>query len=443
MEALPYVPKNLMFLTSKMDQYHRNRFRLETVSSQTASPGSVVTVNLPESALIDMKSFRWHFKFNGISNTDATPLTVFSKMPADAQSLISRVEVYVNGVQVMSCNEYNSIYRLLKIQRGNPEKDQSIDRLLQNGHINTDNSSDVKDVMVVDWLGFLGETSTRFLPTDLLGQIQVRLTLAGNEVLVPKQDGVDVGAAFTGTGATVAQGISYNLSDMFFTIDSITVDPAYNMLMRDALQNKDLELNYKEYYNTTSDHGTNGAFVARFSVASQSVDKIYATIRNTNYQDVGAQAYELPSAAMGDRYVANYFRFRNFRDPTKKFEWQFSLNNVKHPQYYATQLEAAADISYANDKVGQSTSGTLVNSIEGFEDGKFVTPLRLNHPQGGCISRGEGCDVISGYNTKNINTSLTWEAKGMETSTQKVALIVVETTPTARIGMGRQMAVIY
>eukprot|EP00965_Chrysotila_dentata_P083817 2766465-Pleurochrysis_carterae.AAC.1 len=34
-----------------------------------------------------------------------------------------------------------------------------------------------------DFPGFLGSSSCKYLPTDLLGQIQVRITLAGAEVL--------------------------------------------------------------------------------------------------------------------------------------------------------------------------------------------------------------------------------------------------------------------
>ena len=80
-----------------MSNYNRNRFRLETVSSETASPGRIVTVNLPENALLDMRSFKFHFDVSCNSVT-VGGATVRGRLPPDASSLISRVEVFINGI---------------------------------------------------------------------------------------------------------------------------------------------------------------------------------------------------------------------------------------------------------------------------------------------------------------------------------------------------------
>ena len=50
------ISPNLVFATTQMTDYTRNRYRLDTTSSTTASAGQIISVNLPEASLIDLKS---------------------------------------------------------------------------------------------------------------------------------------------------------------------------------------------------------------------------------------------------------------------------------------------------------------------------------------------------------------------------------------------------
>ncbi len=461
------LPSNMKFALGVMKNYSTNSFRLETVSADTASAGRVVTVNLPQNALLDMKSFRWFFRAKCTGNTDsgvAPAETVHAKLPADIQSLISRVEVYINGIQVQQGSaEYNSIYKLLKLNRGNQGKDQSTDRAIQNGQIDTGaTASDEKDVAVLDWAGVLNETSTRFIPTDLLGQIQVRITLAGNEVLVPLQNGSTIGAVFTtANAASNATKIKYEISDMYFTINSITVDGMYNAMLREKIQRDSyIPINYLEYYSFSLDSINATAATTRFSLSSQSINKIYASLRDGNYSAAGIPGYQLPADHVGDAYVANYFRFRNFNKTiganVPNVRSQHSLNNVKYPQYLQTPLGNLCNISYSADKVGMSSLGTLISSYDGFQDGQFCATLRLNHPAGGCQTRGEDLSIMSGYDSRSVNTMATYEVQGMvlpaaqplTTAVNPSAgtascFVVVETLATLRCGLGGQLATIF
>ena len=47
-----YVPKSVAFAAAKLEGFSRNRFRLETSGATSATAGSVVTINLPENAII-------------------------------------------------------------------------------------------------------------------------------------------------------------------------------------------------------------------------------------------------------------------------------------------------------------------------------------------------------------------------------------------------------
>ena len=438
-----HYPKDMMMLLSKMSNYHTNRFRLETVSASTASSGSVITVNFPESALIDTKSFRWHLRFTG-QGAGTGVNEVFAKCPADVQSLINRLELYINGVQVCAINDYNAIYRLMKIERGTLDRDRSFDRVVQNGQINDADADDVLDLICCDWLSFLNESSTRWQPTDLLGQIQVRIGLAGNEVLVPKQFNVALGDPFTGTGQANARNISYQLSNMYFTVDTAVVDASYNELLRQKLSAEgSVKINYKNYYSTSTSLGAASSATTKFSVSSQSIDKLYSTYRKSDFNLVGEAAHAMDNV-VGDRFVSNNLRFRSFEDAGSSIAWQFSLNNVAHQQYKAGKLEALADVAYAgvNRVAGPAQRGILCTSVEAFDDGMYCVPLRLNHTNSVC----DNCDdvsIMSGYDSRQVNTQLTYEQTGMDSSNDKVNLIVAECLATMDVKLGRQIAIVW
>ena len=182
---MDHIPNNMRMAAVKMSNYSRNRFRLETVSNDTAKAGRIVTVNLPEGgAICDLKSFKMHMDVTTTQATAGTR-TVFGRLPADAASLISRVEVYLNGVQLQQgAAEYNTICRILKIGRSSRDKDSSIDRSLSHGAITTADAVEDVSMVMSDWKGFLGETSCRFIDTGLLGQLQVHRVFGSSRPLV-------------------------------------------------------------------------------------------------------------------------------------------------------------------------------------------------------------------------------------------------------------------
>jgi hypothetical protein len=220
---MDHIPQNMRMVAAKMSNRNQNRFRLDTVSADTAKAGRIVTVNLPENALIDLKSFKMHFKATCRGGL-AGGVTSVGRLPADASSLISRVEVYVNGVQVCGgASEYHTISRILRIGRTSREKDMTIDRCLSHSAIEEGNVNEVASLVLYDWKGFLSECATRYLPTDLVGQVQVRLTFAGDEVIVPRTDANLSLAQDSVDKLASAKLVSYEASEIFFTVDTIQV----------------------------------------------------------------------------------------------------------------------------------------------------------------------------------------------------------------------------
>jgi hypothetical protein len=268
---MDHIPQNMRMAAAKMSNRNQNRFRLETVSSDTARAGRIITVNLPENALIDTKSLTMQMKVAASAGTSGATVA-FGRLPADTSSLISRVEVYVNGVQVMGgASEYGVISRILKIGRCNGEKDRTIDRALSHSAITGADENETCTIMMTDWKGFLGESGCRFLPTDLIGNVQIRITFAGNEVIVPKIATEAVGTVLSNAEKRAAAALcKYEVSDIFFTVDTIQVDEMYHTMLRERLSNEgEIRLMYKEYYSWSVGGHTSNASNTRFSLSSE------------------------------------------------------------------------------------------------------------------------------------------------------------------------------
>jgi hypothetical protein len=450
---MEYLPDDVMYAVAEMKEVSRNRFKLETVSADTAGPNRICTFNLPENAMIDMKSLRFFFDVACTgSDANGTPAVdeVFGKLPQNASTLLSRVEVYINGVQTQQgASEYNTIAQALRLGRSNIDKDNSIDRALSHSYITADDKDDDESICVSEWCGFLGEASTRYLNTGLLGQIQIRLTFAGNWVLVPKQKGVEIGDPLSSDAKLNAALMKYSVSNMYFTVDSVSLDPMYNAMLRKRLEAGGLELNYKEYYSFQYDgiqSGTPASASTRFSLSSGCIDKLYALYRDSNYTTTGVPGHKFQNATGVSAYTANALRFRSYSGDTNKVglaRWNWSINNVKFPQYQASWIDGLADVSYAQDKVSHDSAGTLITSKESYNDGKFIFPLLLALPT------GKGVAVQAGYNSRGINTQMVFQSSGQvvpvadsgTNSGTASCFVIAETTAKLMIQLGRDLAV--
>ena len=213
----------------------------------------------------------------------------------------------------------------------------------------------------------------------------MRITFAGNEILVPRETGVDLNTNLGSANArTAAAKLEYTVSGVFFTVDTIQVDDMYTEMLRQRLtQEESVSILYKEYYSFSLDNITSGSHTTRFSLSSSSIDKMYATFRDSNAKFVGIRGNEMPDAAFTDNGVANAFRFMSFDSTSSRagsMRYVWSVNNVRTPQYQADVRDALFDLAYTNNKVYDDSSGTLVTAMSQFHQGLFVIPLILNHP---------------------------------------------------------------
>jgi hypothetical protein len=291
--------------------------------------------------------------------------------------------------------------------------------------------------------------------------ITIRITLADNNVLMPcyvtsstaSVDPMATGNLGTGTysspapgpATTAAQSLTYTLNNFYFTIDAIAInDGMYDALLRDKLSRQGfLSINFDEYYSFLQDSNTASALSVRFAVSSQSVNKIYATFRNTNYTQRPTAAVAVDTTASNaEAFFPPYFQFQSFASDNS-FKWNFSINNVYHPQYLASEIEGLAQLVMCENKAGfdKDITGNLITSFSEYRNNKFVVGIRLNHPIDGETRNA----FVSGFDSRGTNAQLLWQVQninGLGAGTTYCAYILVNTTNTLRIGLGRAIEVI-
>ena len=445
-----FIPEDAMYAVAEMKQVSRNTFRLETTSATTAGPNRVVTVNLPSNAILDLQSLRFLFRATCSGSTENAAV-VRAKLPGHASSMFQRCEIYINGQQVQQGSaEYHTIAQALRLCKSNLDNENSIARLCSHSYIDDDDAAnDDEQIVLQDWYGFLGEGSTRFLNTGLVGDIQLRLTFSGNDCLVPLEVGNNVGDDLTADGKIAAARMTYSVSDMYFTISSVSLDPMYNEMLRERLQAGGLQVNYKEYYAYELGNITGNAGQLRFALSSQSIDRLYGLWRDSNHTSVGIKGHALVNATGVSAYVSNQLRFRAYNNGVSKLPGQmrynWSVNNVKYPQHQGSIVDAACDAGYAVDKVSVN-DGHLITSREAFEDGKYVNALSL------CMPSKKGVAVKAGYDSRGINSAMVWDVSnatnpGAVAATGETGVLsafaVAETTATLNIQLGRDLLVVF
>lgn len=471
-----FIPENVRYMVDSMSNYSTNSFRLETVSASQAQAGRIITVNLPSSSLLDLGSFRMHMDAtcSGPANP-AAPVAneVYAKLPQNAaQSLIQRVEVSLNGIAVQQgLNQYNTGYNLKQLSKGSVPRNSSVDRAVAGAEIDPLDPTpaagsagvQAESLVVQDWIGFLGEHSTRFLATDIFGQVQVRITLAPNSVLVPKVLGAPMGTFLAGAAQVAnASAMSYTVDNIYFTVQSVSLNMAYNRMLRERLEaDSYLPLNYKEYYNFSQGNiagGANTSQTTRYSLSSASIDALHQTQRDSNYQTTGIVALELANAALGSgAFCANHFRFRSYNTWNAgvnnklagNFRQRSSYNNIQQPQYLQDIMGCLCNVGYGANKIGMGADGTMISSRESFNDGRFVATTVMSHP----TRYGVGCKT--GADSRGINSSLTYETQGQGIpaataidgaegfSGSAETFVLAETTAEIRAGVGKDITILF
>lgn len=454
------VSPDVAFATARLEGFNKATIRLETNGATQATPNSIVTINLPSNCTVDMQSWLVHLDIACQSGNAYDPVansssTVFSRLPADTSSLFSQLEVYAGGVQIaQGFSEFHTVSKVKKLLNSSRDRDNSIDKTLYHGEIDSGDTNEVVTVAFKPLIGLFGECSTRYWPLSVLGDVTVRLTLASNAVLAYKVNSVAMGTELTPLQQTTAAGLSYTVTNIHSTIDTVSLGEMYeSMLLARLREEPFIACNFKEYY-TFNQHGTlTEDHDVRFALSASSIDRVYAVCRYGNYQTPGVVPRSYPAVSGGDALCSNFFYFSSFNDPgvmgefkdkgTFKYQWQ--VNNVQRPQFRADIIDAAHETLMVSDYQGLRANGNMITSLADYQQGKAIIPLQLCKP-------GESVAVASGYNSRGNNSHCSLSLQGQtglaadsaaQIPDNMSTLIIVETTAQLRISGQKQIIPVY
>ena len=478
---------NLTYFVDRLQGVSTNTFRLETQNKTTAKQNDIITFDLPSNAILNLRSLKvW---CNGsCSAADAGSLATSGARLPPIDDLVERVEVSVGGVLLsQGTNFQNVLNEVLKSVSsedcdsvvGHPEYVRNVSYVNGAGDgagpITTTGNEDYPSGVpsrfcIQKFHGFLATADPKLLDTSIIPDIRVRLYMASNNVLTSSLgtaigDGVAAApfeAGFANPAGPVVGGGKYILTDIHATIEAIGLaDQSYDQMIAAQMgQQGFLEIPYKSYTSFEETHSGS----SRFSVATQSLDRVWVSWRKTAFNaqaapiivngykkqggyimgaiatganatiDLGLPQYDVGGVldTNKEKYKSQYF---NFVAPQENMKMQLQLNGAYMPQFSANLGELY---------------GITRNSIEGARDAKnmsldqylnnyCVQCFRLNMPD------SEYSRTISGLDTRAVNLAgvVRTENSAAGGGRDNLAInIFTEQTECLRVGAGRAIEII-
>ncbi len=452
-KIMSYSP-NLTYFLDRLQGFSTNIFRLETQGSDSATANKIIRFSLPSNALLNMRSFALHFNATTNNGNGA-------RLPAKIDTLIERVEVTAGGIQLsQGLNMYNVLRHakdaLLGDKTnsvcGHPDIIRTISPVDGFGHNGSAVLSGISgesypsthkqaQFMIDHWEGFLGTCEPKILDAAILPDLVVSIYLADNNVLTSS-----AGIGLEGAGATDltdagAGAATYTLKNIHATIESIGLaDSVYDNMVSSMIAQKGyVEIPFKQYFSFTNTHEGS----TRFSVATQSLDRVWVAFRDKNYAvqaaPIRVKGYINNANTTGEylgmldtgreKYVGSYY---NFKEPAtnSKNTYQLQLNGAYYPQFAATAEEMYSISKHS--MLGSYKEST--KSLQQYKNNYFVMCARLNMPE------SEFSRTLSGLDTRSV--SLNGYLNTFNTNGSSNVVIFCETTSTLRCGAGRMIEIV-
>jgi hypothetical protein len=289
---MSYSP-HLVYFLDRLAGFSTNIFKLEPqASTDGIGPNKIARFSLPSNALLSTRSFKVFF--------NATTTGVGARLPANISTLIERVEVSAGGVQLsQGTNFYNTLVNAKAALEGSRcDYTTGHPMLVRSSKFDGENiatqtlganetyaSTNSQTQFCIDsWEGFLGTCEPKILDASILPDLVVTLYWTSAHVLssCKKADTIQNFTTVPATGASA----SYTINNLHATIETIGLaDSVYDNMVSSMIQQKGfLEIPFKQYFSFSNTHTGS----SRFTVATQSLDRIWAAWRADGYDTLGA-----------------------------------------------------------------------------------------------------------------------------------------------------------
>ena len=458
----------LVYFLDRLSGFSTNVFRLEPQGSPNSGPSSITRITLPSNALLNTRSFKLHF----LATLDDAK-SVGGRLPADISTLVERVEISAGGVQLsQGTNFYNTLVNAKAALMGS--RCDSVTGHSEMVRFNkfdgtTVEAANGKDELytgtgtphVIDkWEGFLGTCEPRILDASILPDLVVSIYWAPNNVLASCK-GSSSNALFTAVPDGGAGAAEYKISNIHASIETVALaDSVYDNMVAGMIASKGfVEIPFKQYFSFHNTHTGS----SRFTVASQSLDRVWMAWRLGTYNTQNQAPHAVPgySTAAGiaggdaaankaaleslpgllsdyggvhgtgatEKYITEYQRFA---EPGAEgaLKYQLQLNGAMYPQYMA-----------GTEDMYQITKNSLPGPVkygltkEQLRDSYFVQCVRLNMPD------SEMTRQLSGLDTRSVSLNGYVNTTGTLTADANL-MIFAECSSSLRVGAGRQLEII-
>jgi hypothetical protein len=357
-----YVPDSLKFYVNRLS-FSKNRVRLQALSSQIANPNGQIIVRLPSNTMLNMASLTMSGSVRAsISGANATEGVA---LPTNLDySFIESLSVISNGgIISQPFLNYKLIATTLNDVYGGDEKisnraglQGSLPSLLYDYSVISAIAGGANSAYVPfsinSWISPTQSMSPSYINTNLLGDLELRITLSDTSVLMSGD--VRNGNAV----ATLQNRCTFDMKDINFYIETASIQSnILDQLIEEKLRSGD-PINIP-FENVFSFQQTNNgsSFNQRFSVSSQSINKIIAITQLES--DVNGVGLEF------QRKMINGVPQSLRRNSNGAYQSQFSINNQYSPNYLInSELNAGFDFSTGvfnagNIKNYQASSGLI------------------------------------------------------------------------------------
>lgn len=487
---------NLAYFVERLQGVSTNTFKLETQNKDSAKSADIISFDLPSNAILNLRSLKvW---CNADCNGESGGVTLAGARLPPIDDLVERCEVSVGGIILSQGTNFqnvlNEAQKAVQVDYcdsvvGHPEYVRNLSyvdgtgtglagaRLPITGLKNEGYPvSALSRFCMQKFHGFLSSADPKLLDTSIVPDIRVRLYMASDNVLTTSA-GTAIGSAVAvapnfeagfaqdaGNTNSGPGGAKYILTNLHATIEAIGLaDQAYDQMIAAQMGTQGfLEIPYKAYTSFQETH----AGSSRFTVSTQSLDRVWVAWRKTEFNNqaaplivngykkegayikgVIAAAAALSTVDLGlpqydaggvlgtnsEKYKSQYF---NFKAPKDTMLMQLQLNGAYMPQFSANLGELYG--MTRNSLMGARESKDM--SLDQYLNNYCVQCFRLNLPD------SEYSRSISGLDTRAVNLQGIVRTEGTATggvaSTNLAINIFTESSSTLRVGAGRAIEVI-
>ena len=447
---MSFIPSNLKSFVNKLESYSAQTVKMVPLAGRLdAGPRSQISVDLPPAAAVLPDTFTMWARLTtsgaGIAGANPTVLP-----PQHVESLLTSVQTSINSMQIDNGpgQLYGQLFNCISdITLGGKQPERAICQLGKDitSQLTTTGSAATvvnaatpnpivpvfpgstvaaggvydapraRQIAISNWLGFLNASGGEVLDTDLCGATRITMSLADTNVLV------------TNELTTDPSTISYNLSNIFFTITVLSLSPEWYstsalFLERGGKIERKLSLwwayqgsvipgsyaGQKGVATGTALTGGQATQTLNFSLGSQSIDLLIGTYLTVPDATRPFLCRYENNPQMVD-YLTSTGRGSAFKRPGHIVQdYAFTVNNYQLPTFRVSRDEAFMHLLTQLGLAQDTIEGTKasIDSLEKWNESHWMCAFSLS-AQAPADSR-----LISGFSSRGTNSNFSFDVTG-------------------------------